>query len=89
LDSTPRSFATILRAFRTAANLTQEELAERSGLSVNAISALERGLRRAPRTSTVSYLAEAMGLDPAQRAALVAAARGPAEPEAAATHRTD
>ena len=89
MDSTPRSFATILRAFRTAANLTQEELAERSGLSVNAISALERGLRRAPRTSTVSYLAEAMGLDPAQRAALVAAARGPAEPEAAATHRTD
>src|SRR5215472_13452190 len=34
------TFASLLRRFRDAANLTQEELAELSGMSVQAISAL-------------------------------------------------
>jgi transcriptional regulator with XRE-family HTH domain len=59
--------------------LTQEELAERSGLSVYAISMLERGVRRTPRSSTVEFLAEALKLDQQQRAALAAAARQSAE----------
>lgn len=69
-------FGDVLRDFRLAANLTQEALAERSGLSVHAIGLLERGQRRAPRPSTVELLAGALGLEEAQRKALVAAARG-------------
>jgi len=72
----PGAFAALLREHRAAANITQEELAERSGLSPHAIAALERGARRSPRPSTVEWLAEALKLDPQQRDAFIAAARG-------------
>ena len=52
-DAAYHDFGTLLRTFRTTANLTQEDLARPSGLSVHAISMLERGVRRAPRSSTV------------------------------------
>lgn len=58
-----------------AAGLTQEELAEKAHLSVDAISALERGTRQTPRKDTVALLAEALALSPDDRASLVAAAR--------------
>ncbi len=60
---------------RLASGLTQEQLAERSGLSVNAVSLLERGARTSPRTSTVTALARALDLDRAERQVFVAAAR--------------
>ena len=41
-------FGDLLRQHRSAAGLTQEELAERAGLSPDAISLLERGERRRP-----------------------------------------
>jgi tetratricopeptide (TPR) repeat protein/transcriptional regulator with XRE-family HTH domain len=69
------SFGELLRSHRGAAKLTQEALADRSGLSVEAISMLERGVRQAPRTSTVAVLADAFGLDPDGRRALAAAAQ--------------
>src|SRR5690242_14611871 len=69
------SFAATLRRYRSAANLTQEELAARAGLSVHAIGMLERGVRKAPRPSTVALLAVALELEPAERHALVVAAR--------------
>src|SRR5215467_13882780 len=68
-------FGAVLHRFRAAANLTQEELAERAGLSVQAIGALERGDRRYPRPSTVELLAEALKLDAAQKDRLIASAR--------------
>lgn len=71
------AFGALLRRYRADANLTQEELAERSGVSVKAISALERGDRRSPRPSTVEWLAEALKLDMPRRHMLVAAARQP------------
>jgi tetratricopeptide (TPR) repeat protein/transcriptional regulator with XRE-family HTH domain len=88
-----RTFGALLRDYRSAANITQEELAERSGISVQAIGALERGVRRAPRPSTIEFLAGALKLDSSQHAALVAAARGgrrdrDAEPGPAAATRT-
>ena len=67
------TFGAMLRELRGTANLTQEELAERAGLSVHAISMLERSVRQAPRASTVEVLASALRLDAAQRDALVAA----------------
>lgn len=65
----------LLRRYRAAAGLTQEELAERAGLSVNAISALERGISRAPRRDTVALLADALGLREAERGLFERAAR--------------
>src|ERR1051326_4200343 len=70
------TFGTLLRDYRMTANLTQEELAERSGMSVRAISALECGDRRSPRPSTVEFLAEALRLADSRREEFFAAARG-------------
>src|SRR5215472_4091141 len=75
--STQRTFGALLRDYRAAANLTQEELAARAGITVQAVGALERGIRRAPRPSTIEALAKALALDAAQHGALVAAARRP------------
>jgi tetratricopeptide (TPR) repeat protein len=79
----------LLREYRAAANLTQQELAERSGLSVQAIGALERGDRRSPRPFTVELLAEALELDPQQREGLIAAARPQPAPEAPSDQPAD
>jgi predicted ATPase/DNA-binding XRE family transcriptional regulator len=72
-----RPFGTMMRELRIAAGLTQEELAERTGLSVRGISDLERGARRHPHFETVRLLADALELSPPDRAALVVAARPP------------
>jgi predicted ATPase/transcriptional regulator with XRE-family HTH domain len=64
-----------LRRLREAAALTQEELAERAGLTANAIGALERGERRRPYPHTVRVLADALGLDDGERSELAAVAR--------------
>ena len=69
------SVGELLRQLRSAASLSQEELAERSGVSVRGISDLERGARQAPRLETVRLLADALGLSDNDRAALLAAAR--------------
>ncbi len=69
-------FGTLLRTHRIAALLSQEALAERSRMSVDAISALERGTRRAPRRDTVALLVEALRLGEAERVALETAAAG-------------
>jgi tetratricopeptide (TPR) repeat protein/transcriptional regulator with XRE-family HTH domain len=67
------SFAQQLRRLRSTAGLTQEALAERSGLSVDAISALENGRRRRPRFDTVSLLAMGLALTRDERERLAAA----------------
>ena len=58
---------------RTAAGLTQEELAERAGLTARGISDLERGARNRPYPHTVRSLADALELPEDERAALFAA----------------
>jgi len=68
------TFGSLLRRLREAENLTQDELATRSGISVQAISALEQGRRSSPRPSTVEFLAAALKLDAVGRKALIAAA---------------
>ncbi|WP_441247004.1 ATP-binding protein [Kitasatospora sp. McL0602] len=66
-------FGALLREHRLRAGWTQEELAERSGVSPHAISVLETGRRR-PRLSSVTWLATALGLDATGREQLTAAA---------------
>jgi transcriptional regulator with XRE-family HTH domain len=56
------SFGDMLRRARRDAGLTQEELAERAGLSVRGISDLERGARSVPRRDTVELLGAALGM---------------------------
>src|SRR5512145_443578 len=73
----PRSFGAQLKALRAAAGCTQEELATIAGLSVHAVSALERGERRRPHPETVRALSAALDLTGATRDALVMSARAP------------
>jgi predicted ATPase/transcriptional regulator with XRE-family HTH domain len=67
-----QTFGELLRRYREAAGLSQEALAERAGLTGNAIGALERGERKRPYPHTISLLVDALGLDKAERAALTA-----------------
>jgi tetratricopeptide (TPR) repeat protein/transcriptional regulator with XRE-family HTH domain len=68
-------FAALLRKLRTAAGLTQEELAEAARLSYRSISDLERGINLSPRKETMRLLADALKLGGAERAAFEAAAK--------------
>jgi transcriptional regulator with XRE-family HTH domain len=68
------SFGDVLRHLRLAAFFSQEELAERAGLSARAISDLERGVRQGPRPETLRLLADALSVDDPGRATLFAAA---------------
>jgi transcriptional regulator with XRE-family HTH domain/tetratricopeptide (TPR) repeat protein len=70
------SFGGLLRSLRTAAGLTQEELAEAARVSYRSISDLERGVSRFPRRDTARLLADALGLSGDGRARFEAAARG-------------
>src|SRR5215218_1346239 len=71
----PSGFGEHLRTLREAAGLTQEELAERAGLTARGVGALERGDRRRPYPHTVRALATALGLSEAAGAELVRATR--------------
>ncbi len=73
-------FGQLLRRYRTGAGLTQEELAQRAGLSVRAVSDMERGRTRKPFLRSVRHLAEALGLTAPQRARLIAAAEPEPDP---------
>lgn len=54
-----------LLAARRRAGLSQDALAERSGLRFNTISLLENG-RRTPRLDTICLLARGLGIGPGQ-----------------------
>ncbi|WP_171042492.1 helix-turn-helix domain-containing protein [Sinomonas gamaensis] len=69
-----------LRRLRIAAGLTQEELAERAGISVRAVSDAERGLRRRLYPATAARMADALGLGEAQKELFAVVARGIARP---------
>ncbi|NLT56907.1 MAG: tetratricopeptide repeat protein [Actinomycetales bacterium] len=65
-----RDLAEMLTELRLARAMSQEELADRSGVSIRAISDLERGVTRRPHRDTVRALAGALRLDPAQSRSL-------------------
>ncbi len=68
-------FANLLRRYRRRNGLTQEELAERAGLSLATVSLLERGLTRVPHKDTVQLLITALELAPDDAGILSYAAR--------------
>jgi predicted ATPase/DNA-binding XRE family transcriptional regulator len=73
------SFGTVLQRLRRKAGLSQQELAERAGLSLRGIADLERGARRSPYPATVRRLIQALALSEFDRAALLDSA-GISEP---------
>jgi transcriptional regulator with XRE-family HTH domain len=74
-DGRRRSFGDVLRSHRLALGLTQETIAERARMSVQAIGALERGERQALYRTTIDLLASALALSPDQRRELDSSAR--------------
>jgi predicted ATPase/DNA-binding XRE family transcriptional regulator len=84
-------FGTLLKHYRTGAALSQQALAERAGLSVDAISALEAGRRGGVRLETARRLAEGLALTGEDRAHFLAAALpgGPALPPGVAPAPVD
>src|SRR5512134_2112309 len=78
----PASFGAQLKALREGAGFTVEKLATIAGLSVHAVSALERGERRRPHVETVRALSAALDLTGPTRDALLARARAPADANA-------
>lgn len=67
--------SSVLRRFRARAGFSQQELAERASISVQAISALERGSRKAPYRYTLDRLAEALSLTADERSELQRSAK--------------
>jgi tetratricopeptide (TPR) repeat protein/transcriptional regulator with XRE-family HTH domain len=68
-------FGRLLREYRLGAGMTQEELAERSGLSARAVADMERGRTRRPYRRSVQALADALRLPRPQRELLVRESR--------------
>src|SRR5690348_9502592 len=66
--TSPTPFGDRLRRSREAAGLSQEALADKTGLSVKGISALERGARQRPHPRTVALLAGALDISALERA---------------------
>ncbi|MFI9455777.1 ATP-binding protein [Amycolatopsis sp. NPDC052450] len=56
------TFKALLHHYRVRAGLTQEELAEGSGVSVRAISDMERGVAKSPQRRTIEALAAPLAL---------------------------
>ncbi len=73
-------FGALLRQFRLDAGMTQQELAERAGLSADAVSTLERGARTRPYRETVVSLGRALDLSPEREVLLESAAGIPPLP---------
>jgi transcriptional regulator with XRE-family HTH domain len=68
--------AVALRRHRRVARLTQEQLAERAGVSVRTVSDLERGVHTTARRATLDRLVRALDLSPGDAAALMRSGRG-------------
>ncbi|MFC0541462.1 tetratricopeptide repeat protein [Kutzneria chonburiensis] len=66
----------VVRRFRQRAGLTQEALAERSGVSTRTIRGLETGDRPNPQLGSLRQLADAMSLSPEDRDELMASVLG-------------
>ena len=70
----PSTIAEHLRTARRLAGFTQEELAERAGVSARGISDIERGVIQAPHRETLELIMDALGT-PADTRALWRATR--------------
>src|SRR5215471_21518146 len=72
-----KAVGALLRQARRAAGMTQEELAEKTGVSVRALGDLERGLTERPHRKSLELLADALGLPEPARAQVLGMSRWP------------
>ena len=79
----------LLKKFRMQAGLSQQALAERALISVQAVSALERGYRKAPYQVTLERIADALGLSQEARDRLKRSARRTRGPRHAGQDRDE
>ncbi len=79
-DSGVAAFGSLLKQHRRDAWLTQEELADRSSLSVRTIRGLECGEGHSPRPDTVDLLARALNLSEKEHDLFTAVAKGGGAP---------
>src|SRR5687767_14864966 len=70
------AFGHHLKRLRIDAELTQEALAERAGVSARLISDIERGTMHRPRRATIELLADGLALDGRERKTFLDIARG-------------
>jgi transcriptional regulator with XRE-family HTH domain len=75
LSQASDNFGALVRWHRLSLGLSQEELADQSGLSVRAIANMERGLTARPHGRSVRSLADALGLPGPERLQLHRASR--------------
>jgi predicted ATPase/transcriptional regulator with XRE-family HTH domain len=81
-DNQAAAFGNLLRRLRLRAGLSQEALAERAGVGLSTIAALEHGDRPRPRPATVALLAQALDAGSQERAELLGAASAtPSSPQ--------
>lgn len=76
MDEDDRALGSTLKRLRVAAGMTQEELAEKAGISARTVSDTERGLRALVHHDTARRLAAALGLGDDERTGFEALARG-------------
>ena len=76
---TDETLGVALKKLRAAAGMTQEELADRAGISARTVSDVERGLRMSVHGDTARRLAAALALDEQERVRFDAVARGAVE----------
>ncbi|KOV86340.1 NB-ARC domain-containing protein [Nocardia sp. NRRL S-836] len=62
VDDSSDTLRELLKTYRVRAGLTQEELSDRSGISVRAISDMERGTAKSPQRRTIESLAPPLAL---------------------------
>jgi predicted ATPase/transcriptional regulator with XRE-family HTH domain len=84
-DEVRGTIAASLKRSRLAAALTQEELAERSGVSARTVSDIERGLRTTVYADTARRLADALRLTAEDRQRFESLLRGRERPSAPPT----
>ncbi|MER5636834.1 tetratricopeptide repeat protein [Kitasatospora sp. NPDC002227] len=74
-----RELSGLVRELRRRSGLTQEQLAERSGLSLRTITRWETRAGRPPRVSSLMLLADALGLGDEDRQRLLSSGGAPAD----------
>jgi transcriptional regulator with XRE-family HTH domain len=72
------TYGKIVRTYRERLGMTQEQLAGKAGVGVRTIRAIESGTISRSRPTTVSLLADALGMDTAERGVLFSAPMGAA-----------
>ncbi len=74
-----RAIGEVIRFYRGQREMTQEQLASRAGMAATSIVRLENGEVERPRISTLTKLADALGIDPKELTSFLSQGEAPEE----------